>query len=139
MRVPPLIYFCFFSGVFLSSSRVTGACPVTTDLIMRVNNVRTTTTKPTSTTTTTAWTASDTGIGCLEYRNLDFKASDDDFWGLFRDCTLRVTGRTARLSRSRAEVPTRTRDRLGPGEVAPVKICGQEKIALGGVASLNTN
>ena len=33
---------CFFPGVFLSS-RVTGACPVTTDLIMRVN-VRTTTT-----------------------------------------------------------------------------------------------
>ena len=34
---------CVFSpGVFLSS-RVTGACPVTTDLIMRVN-VRTTTT-----------------------------------------------------------------------------------------------
>ena len=33
---------CFFPGVFLSS-RVSGACPVTTDLIMRVN-VRTTTT-----------------------------------------------------------------------------------------------
>ena len=33
--------FVFFPGVFLSS-RVTGACPVTTDLIMRVN-VRTTT------------------------------------------------------------------------------------------------
>ena len=32
----------FFPGVFLSS-RVTGACPVTTDLIMRVS-VRTTTT-----------------------------------------------------------------------------------------------
>ena len=32
----------FFPGVFLSSI-VTGACPVTTDLIMRVN-VRTTTT-----------------------------------------------------------------------------------------------
>ena len=32
---------CFFPGVFLSS-RVTGACPVTTDLIMRVT-VRTTT------------------------------------------------------------------------------------------------
>ena len=32
----------FFPGGFLSS-RVTGACPVTTDLIMRVN-VRTTTT-----------------------------------------------------------------------------------------------
>ena len=32
----------FFPGVFLSS-RVTGACPVTTDVIMRVN-VRTTTT-----------------------------------------------------------------------------------------------
>ena len=27
---------CFFPGVFLSS-RVTGACPVTTDLILRVN------------------------------------------------------------------------------------------------------
>ena len=34
--------FVFFPGVFLSS-RVTGACPVTTDLIERVN-VRTTTT-----------------------------------------------------------------------------------------------
>ena len=34
----------FFPGVFLGS-RVTGACPVTTDLIMRVN-VRTTTTTP---------------------------------------------------------------------------------------------
>ena len=34
--------FVFFPGVFLSS-RVTGACPVATDLIMRVN-VRTTTT-----------------------------------------------------------------------------------------------
>ena len=33
--------FVFLPGVFLSS-RVTGACPVTTDLIMRVN-VRTTT------------------------------------------------------------------------------------------------
>ena len=37
---------CFFPGVFLSS-RVTGACPVTTDLIMRVN-VRTTTTTTTT-------------------------------------------------------------------------------------------
>ena len=36
------VFFRFFPGVFLSS-RVTGACPVTTDLIMRVN-VRTTTT-----------------------------------------------------------------------------------------------
>ena len=34
--------FVFFPGVFLSSG-VTGACPGTTDLIMRVN-VRTTTT-----------------------------------------------------------------------------------------------
>ena len=34
--------FVFFPRLFLSS-RVTGACPVTTDLIMRVN-VRTTTT-----------------------------------------------------------------------------------------------
>ena len=45
MCVPPLACLCFFPLVFLSS-RVTGACPVTTDLIMRVN-VRTT--------TTTAW------------------------------------------------------------------------------------
>ena len=37
-----LFLFVFFPGVFLSSG-VTGACPVTTDLIMRVN-VRTTTT-----------------------------------------------------------------------------------------------
>ena len=36
----------FFPGVFLSS-RVTGACPVTTDLIMRAN-VRTTTTTTTT-------------------------------------------------------------------------------------------
>ena len=35
------LWFVFFRGVFLSS-RVTGGCPVTTDLIMRVN-VRTTT------------------------------------------------------------------------------------------------
>ena len=41
MRVPLLVRSCFFLGVFLHS-RVTGACPVTTDLIMRVN-VRTTT------------------------------------------------------------------------------------------------
>ena len=32
MRVPPLVCSCFFPGVFLSS-RVTGAYPVTTDLI----------------------------------------------------------------------------------------------------------
>ena len=38
------LLFVFSSGVFLSS-RVAGACPVTTDLIMRVNIVRTTTTK----------------------------------------------------------------------------------------------
>ena len=37
--------FVFFPGVFLSS-RVTGACPVTTDFIMRVN-VRTTITTTT--------------------------------------------------------------------------------------------
>ena len=36
--------FVFFPEVFLSS-RVTGACPVTTDLIIRVN-VRTTTREP---------------------------------------------------------------------------------------------
>ena len=48
----------FFPGVFLSS-RVTGACPVTTDLIMRVN-VRTTT--PTTTTTATTATTSTTTI-----------------------------------------------------------------------------
>ena len=41
--------FAFLPGVFLSS-RVTGACPVTTDLVMRVN-VRTTTTTTTTTTT----------------------------------------------------------------------------------------
>ena len=40
MRVPPWVV-CVLPGVFLSS-RVTGACRVTTDLIMRVN-VRTTT------------------------------------------------------------------------------------------------
>ena len=45
MRVPPLVCLCLFPGVFLSF-RVTGACPVTTDLIMRVN-VRTTTTRKT--------------------------------------------------------------------------------------------
>ena len=42
MRVPPSVCLCFFPLVFLSS-RVTGACPVSTDLIMR-DNVRTTTT-----------------------------------------------------------------------------------------------
>ena len=40
-----LWFVCFSPGVFLSS-RATGACPVTTDLIMRVN-VRTTTTTTT--------------------------------------------------------------------------------------------
>ena len=35
MSVPLLACLCFFPGVFLSS-RVTGACPVTTDLIIRV-------------------------------------------------------------------------------------------------------
>ena len=34
--------FVFFPGVFLSS-RLTGACPVTTDLIVRVNSTTTTT------------------------------------------------------------------------------------------------
>ena len=38
------LWFVFFPGVFLSS-RVTGACPVNTDLILRVH-VRTTTTTP---------------------------------------------------------------------------------------------
>ena len=51
--------FVFFPGVFLSS-RVTGACPVTTDLTMRVN-VRTTTT---TTTTTTGWFALKTAMYC---------------------------------------------------------------------------
>ena len=32
-NIPPLVSLCFFPVVFLSS-RVTGACPVTTDLIM---------------------------------------------------------------------------------------------------------
>ena len=37
-----MVCLCFFPRVFLSS-RVTGGCPMTTDLIMRVtNNVRTT-------------------------------------------------------------------------------------------------
>ena len=44
MRVSPLVYLCFFSGVFLSSG-VTGACPVTTDLVTRVD-VRTKTYNP---------------------------------------------------------------------------------------------
>ena len=36
MRVVPLLVrWCFFPGVFFHS-RVTGACPVITDLIMRV-------------------------------------------------------------------------------------------------------
>ena len=48
----------FFPGVFLGS-RVTGACPVTTDLIMRVN-VRATTT--TTTTTTKQYTVKIKGI-----------------------------------------------------------------------------
>ena len=56
MRVPPLVCLCSFPGVVLSS-RVTGACPVTTDLIMRVN-VRTTTT------TTTIYTINSTDQIC---------------------------------------------------------------------------
>ena len=36
MRVSPLVCWCFFPGVFLSS-RAAGACPVTTDLIMQAN------------------------------------------------------------------------------------------------------
>ena len=39
MRVPLVLLFCdFFLGVFLSS-RMSGACTVTTDLIMRVNMI----------------------------------------------------------------------------------------------------
>ena len=45
MRVPLLVLFVFIRGIFLHS-RVTGACPVTMDWIMRVN-VRTTTTATT--------------------------------------------------------------------------------------------
>ena len=52
MRVPPWVV-CVFPGVFLSS-RVTGACPVTTDLIMRVNMRTITTTTTTTTTINTA-------------------------------------------------------------------------------------
>ena len=48
MRVPLLICV-FFAGVFLSS-RLTGACPLNTDLIMQVN-VTTTTIATTATTT----------------------------------------------------------------------------------------
>ena len=63
-----MIYACttfgsvcvFFHGVFLHS-RVTGACPVTTDLIMRVN-VTTTTTETTATATATATTATALGL-----------------------------------------------------------------------------
>ena len=40
--------FVFFPRVFLSS-RVTGVCPVTTDLIMQVNVITTTTTTTTTT------------------------------------------------------------------------------------------
>ena len=46
-RTTRTVVVCVFPGVFLSS-RVTGACSVTTDLIMRVN-VRTTTTTTTTT------------------------------------------------------------------------------------------
>ena len=42
MRVPHLISFVFVPWGIPQRSSVTGACPVTTDLIMRVN-VRTTT------------------------------------------------------------------------------------------------
>ena len=53
IRVYHLWFVCvFFSGVFLSS-KVTGACLVTTDLIMRVNVRTTTATTTTATTTTT--------------------------------------------------------------------------------------
>ena len=46
VRVYHLGLFVFFPRIFLSS-RVTGACPVTTDFIMR-GNVRTTTTTTTT-------------------------------------------------------------------------------------------
>ena len=62
MRVPPLLCLCFFPGVFLSSG-VTGACPVTTELIMRVH-VRTPTTTTTTTTTSTAAEEELTGSPC---------------------------------------------------------------------------
>ena len=55
--------FVFFRRVFLSS-RVTGACPVTTDLIMRVN-VRTTTT-----TTTQNSVVSKREVVCSSQHNL---------------------------------------------------------------------
>ena len=45
----------FVPGVF-ASSRVTGACPVTTDLIMRVN---------VGTTTTTLWEVGETPVDTL--------------------------------------------------------------------------
>ena len=57
MRVPLVDLFVLFPGALLHS-RVTGACPVTTGLMVRVN-VRTTTTTAaaaTSTTTTTTTT-----------------------------------------------------------------------------------
>ena len=43
IRVPPSACLCVLPGVFLSS-RVSGACPVTTGSIMRVNVTTTTTT-----------------------------------------------------------------------------------------------
>ena len=43
MGVPPLVCLRFLPGIFLSS-RMTGACPVTTDLIKPVNARTTTTT-----------------------------------------------------------------------------------------------
>ena len=58
----------FFPGV-LYRSRVTGACPVTTDLIMRVN-VRTTTTATAATTTTTTTNNNNNNTRMLRVQNV---------------------------------------------------------------------
>ena len=64
--------FLFFPGVFLSS-RVTGACPVTTDLTMRVN-VRT---APTTTTTTTTPTKTNNHMHVVHVVNFVVKKNFD--------------------------------------------------------------
>ena len=74
--VSAVIYACTTFGVFVFlpwgvpqlQSRVTGACPVTTDLIMRVN-VRTTTT---TTTTTTFYVLYDILTLLIKGKNLSF-------------------------------------------------------------------
>ena len=68
----------FFPGVFLGS-RVTGACPVTTDLIMRVS-VRTTTTTTKGTPGLMAYIKDTAGIPSNFFTGIYFPASGQNPW-----------------------------------------------------------